>query len=129
MPGPISVLSPTKTSKVYTNSDGTVFMFSGGSIAWRNNNPGNLVYGNTVVIKSIGENGQIYYTLYAHQNGNSMPPLGATVSQGDIIGEVGNTGFWTNRREMFSNSTVALGRRGLAEMGCVNNLIEIRRVA
>jgi|GEM_PF-5680356 len=32
-------------------------------------------------------------------------------------------------REMFSNSTVALGRRGLAGMGWVNNLIEIRRVA
>lgn len=31
-------------------------------------------------------------------------------------------------REMFSNSTVALGRRGLAGMGYVNNLIEIRRV-
>lgn len=28
-------------------------------------------------------------------------------------------------KEMFSNSTVALGRRGQ----CVNNLIEIRRVA
>ncbi|MDT8339410.1 MAG: hypothetical protein RQ763_09435 [Sulfurimonas sp.] len=31
-------------------------------------------------------------------------------------------------REMFSNSTVALGRRGLAGMGWVNNFIEIRRV-
>lgn len=31
-------------------------------------------------------------------------------------------------REMFSNSTVALGRRGLAGMGYVNNLIESRRV-
>jgi len=30
--------------------------------------------------------------------------------------------------EMFSNSTVAIGRRGLAGMGWVNNLIESRRV-
>lgn len=30
-------------------------------------------------------------------------------------------------REMFSNSTVALGRRGLAGMGYVNNFIEKRR--
>ncbi len=30
-------------------------------------------------------------------------------------------------REMFSNSTVSLGRRGLAGMGWVNNFIEIRR--
>lgn len=34
----------------------------------------------------------------------------------------------TSGREMFSNSTVAIGRRGLAGMGYVNNLIEIRRV-
>jgi hypothetical protein len=32
-------------------------------------------------------------------------------------------------REMFSNSTVALGRRGLAGMGYVNNLLENRRAA
>lgn len=36
--------------------------------------------------------------------------------------------FWISRQKMFSNSTVAIGRRGLAGMGYVNNLIEIRRV-
>lgn len=34
-----------------------------------------------------------------------------------------------SRQEMFSNSTVSLDRRGLAGMGYVNNLIEIKRVA
>lgn len=31
-------------------------------------------------------------------------------------------------QEMFSNSTVALGHRGLPALDYVNNLIEIRRV-
>lgn len=35
--------------------------------------------------------------------------------------------FKTDGQEMFSNSTVSLDRRGLAGMGYVNNLIEIRR--
>jgi Ca2+-binding RTX toxin-like protein len=52
----------------------------------------NSTYGNTVVIQSLGTDGNIYYTLYAHMNGSSMPALGDYVLQGDTIGQVGNTG-------------------------------------
>ena len=41
----------------YTNPDGTTTTLSGGSLAWRNNNPGNLVYNaNTVALGAIGQN-------------------------------------------------------------------------
>ena len=49
-------------------------------------------YGNTVVIRSVGADGTPYFTLYAHEDGNNMPTLGATVAEGQIIGEVGDTG-------------------------------------
>ena len=41
----------------YTNPDGTTTTLSGGSLAWRNNNPGNLVYNaNTAALGAIGQN-------------------------------------------------------------------------
>ena len=41
----------------YTNPDGTTTTLSGGSMAWRNNNPGNLVYNaNTAARGAIGQN-------------------------------------------------------------------------
>jgi len=41
----------------YTNPDGTTTTLSGGSMAWRNNNPGNLVYNaNTAALGAIGSN-------------------------------------------------------------------------
>jgi hypothetical protein len=33
------------SSVTYTNPDGTTTTLSGGSLAWRNNNPGNIIYG------------------------------------------------------------------------------------
>ncbi len=38
----VSVASPNQNTRVYTNSDGTIFTLTGGSVAWRNNNPGNI---------------------------------------------------------------------------------------
>lgn len=41
----------------YTNPDGTTSTLTGGSQAWRNNNPGNLVYNaNTQALGAIGQN-------------------------------------------------------------------------
>ena len=41
----------------YTNPDGSTTTLSGGSMAWRNNNPGNLVYNaNTAALGAIGSN-------------------------------------------------------------------------
>ena len=49
-------------------------------------------YGYTVIIEHSSSNGDVYYTLYGHMNGNDMPPVGTSVSKGETIGEVGNTG-------------------------------------
>lgn len=48
-------------------------------------------YGNAVIIKTTGPNGD-YYTLYAHQNGVGMPSVGTHVISGQTIGQVGTTG-------------------------------------
>ena len=37
-------------------------------------------------------NGQQLSTLYAHMNAPGLPPVGSSVSKGDVIGYVGNTG-------------------------------------
>jgi murein DD-endopeptidase MepM/ murein hydrolase activator NlpD len=60
-----------------------------------NGTPEKPSYGNVVVIKSLGADGNIYYTLYAHMNGVAMPALGDYVLQGETIGQVGNTGLST----------------------------------
>ncbi len=42
----ISVNSPDRTTRVFTNDDGSTVTHSGGTQAWRNNNPGNIRSGN-----------------------------------------------------------------------------------
>jgi len=49
-------------------------------------------YGNTVVIKSDCGNGSSFFQLYAHMNGVGMPGVGQSITEGQIIGQVGNTG-------------------------------------
>ena len=41
----ISAFPGVGTTRIYIGKDGNVYEFSGGSRAWRNNNPGNLEYG------------------------------------------------------------------------------------
>jgi len=41
----ISAYPGTGTTRIYVGNDGIVYEFTGGSRAWRNNNPGNLEYG------------------------------------------------------------------------------------
>ncbi|MGN0547144.1 MAG: InlB B-repeat-containing protein [Acutalibacteraceae bacterium] len=52
-------------------------------------------YGTSMIIKH-NINGSVYYTHYAHMVKDSIPQrlrtIGASVSQGEIIGKVGNTG-------------------------------------
>ena len=46
------------TTLTYTNPDGTTTTLSGGSAAWRDNNPGNIVYNSyTQSLGAIGSNG------------------------------------------------------------------------
>jgi hypothetical protein len=54
--GAVSV-SGSGTSLIYTNADGTTTTLSGGSMAWRDNNPGNLIYNSyTASLGAIGSN-------------------------------------------------------------------------
>ena len=41
----ISAFPGIGTTRMYVGNDGNIYEFSGGSRAWRNNNPGNLEYG------------------------------------------------------------------------------------
>jgi murein DD-endopeptidase MepM/ murein hydrolase activator NlpD len=52
----------------------------------------NSSYGNTVILQHEGHDGSVFYTLYAHMNGNEMRGVGEEVSAGQTIGQVGNTG-------------------------------------
>jgi murein DD-endopeptidase MepM/ murein hydrolase activator NlpD len=52
-------------------------------------------YGNTVVIRSTDSSGNVFYTMYAHMNGQVMPQVGALVEAGATIGQVGSTGIST----------------------------------
>src|SRR6266568_4205773 len=65
---------------------------AGGTVIYSGGNTG---LGNTVIVQHIGADGNPFYTLYAHMNGIGMPAVGAQVNVGDIIGEVGNTGYRT----------------------------------
>src|ERR1043165_8083969 len=52
----------------------------------------NSSYGNTVILQHESHDGSVFYTLYAHMNGNEMRGVGEEVSIGQTIGQVGNTG-------------------------------------
>lgn len=58
--GPTSgatTVSGSGSSLTYTNADGSATSLTGGSMAWRNNNPGNLVYNAyTASLGAIGSN-------------------------------------------------------------------------
>ena len=74
-------LSPaTAGASIIAAGDGTVAVntFSAG-------------WGNYVRITHT-VNGQQLSTLYAHMNAPGLPPVGSSVSKGDVIGYVGNTG-------------------------------------
>lgn len=45
--GFVAVIDSTSQALTYKNADGTQTIYSGGSRAWRNNNPGNMRYGET----------------------------------------------------------------------------------
>jgi murein DD-endopeptidase MepM/ murein hydrolase activator NlpD len=85
---------------------------SDGAVVYSAFNQGGFGY--TVIIKSIGQDGTPYYTLYAHMNGNTMPAYGTSVTAGDVIGQVGNTGRSTGPHLHFE---VLRGDSGVNESG------------
>ena len=70
-------------SKVVSVKDGVVIW-----AGWQNNG-----YGNCAEIKHTGENGEIFYTFYAHmKDGSICISEGQLVKEGQVIGEQGSTG-------------------------------------
>jgi murein DD-endopeptidase MepM/ murein hydrolase activator NlpD len=49
-------------------------------------------YGNWVILGHTDDKNNKFYTVYAHMTGNKMPKVGDTVSQGAVIGEMGESG-------------------------------------
>jgi hypothetical protein len=44
-----TVTIPDANTRIYTTPDGTTYTYSGGDLSWRNNNPGNLHYGDFAI--------------------------------------------------------------------------------
>lgn len=74
---------------------GTAIPAASSGVVWYSGFQSAASFGNVVVVKSVGENNQSYFTLYAHMNGQAMPAVGQQIQQGDTIGQLGNTGRGT----------------------------------
>lgn len=74
---------------VIAAADGTVVT----STALRDDNGNYRSYGEYIIIEHTSEDGNTYYTLYAHMlSGSRQVSVGDTVVQGQVIGIVGSTG-------------------------------------
>ena len=77
---PTSVSAPTSTTRIYYFPDGSTETYSGGTLAWRNNNPGNLRYGPLAIENgAIGEDGNGFAIFPDEQIG--MQALNSVVTQ------------------------------------------------
>jgi predicted Zn-dependent protease len=89
---PVTGLPENHPGQDYAAPIGTAIpAASNGVVVYSGLNSAGLGY--CTIIKSYGVDSQPYYTLYAHQDGYSMTPVGYVVLQGQKIGEVGNTGL------------------------------------
>ncbi|MBR3511295.1 MAG: hypothetical protein IKN73_04520 [Alphaproteobacteria bacterium] len=75
----ISAFPGIGTTRMYVGNDGNIYEFSGGSRAWRNNNPGNLEYGKFTRDKgAIGTDGRFAIFPDAATGFNAMAGLLST---------------------------------------------------
>lgn len=70
-----------KTTPIHSAYPGTV-IFSGTANG----------FGNVVIVEHKTPDGKAFNTLYAHMNGEQMAKKGDAVEQGQLLGQVGNTG-------------------------------------
>lgn len=75
-------------------------------------------YGNYVIIKHNVPSGQRVYALYAHMNYQTTLEVGDTVSRGQVVGFMGNTGFSTGPHLHFGLLSQSFEITG--ETGCRN---------
>ena len=77
----ISAFPGIGTTRMYVGNDGNIYEFSGGSRAWRNNNPGNLEDGKFARVNgAIGTDGRFAMFPDAATGFNAMAALLATNS-------------------------------------------------
>ncbi|MBD3107374.1 M23 family metallopeptidase [Bacillus sp. AGMB 02131] len=76
-------------TQVVASADGIVTRASGG--CYEGNASCNGSFGNVIYIKHVLSSGEIYTTVYAHLNSINVS-VDQTVSQGQVIGNLGNTG-------------------------------------
>ncbi|MCM3716272.1 peptidoglycan DD-metalloendopeptidase family protein [Alkalihalobacillus oceani] len=97
------------------NQIGTpIYAAASGRVKWAHYVNG---YGNTVLIEHLIDN-QTYETLYGHMDQISVR-IGDTVSQGDYIGSMGNTGFSTGPHLHFE---LHVGRWNSGKSNAINPL-------
>lgn len=62
---------------------------------WNGSTSSDQSWGNMVIVNHGQTNGVQYYTLYAHMNSAPVVSVGQTVSKGQLLGYVGETGYAT----------------------------------
>jgi hypothetical protein len=85
----IGAVALNRTTVIYTYSDGSQDIYSGGSISWRNNNPGNM-HGGAGGIYPVGYNGPNaifadYQTGFDAMVANLMRPIYQVLTIGEAI--------------------------------------------
>lgn len=69
MPTPISA-SQAGSARAYRNDDGSTTVRTGGTVAWRNNNPGNIKYGrNAKAAGAIGKHDKGFAIFPSYEAG------------------------------------------------------------
>lgn len=76
-------------TKVLSSADGVVTRASGGCTV--GNTSCNGGFGNVIYVKHTLSSGEVYTTVYAHLSSINVS-VGEKVTQGEVIGKIGNTG-------------------------------------
>ena len=92
---------------VVSSADGVVTRASGG--CYEGDSSCNGGFGNVIYIKHTLSSGEVYTTVYGHLNSISVS-VGQTVTQGQVIGTMGNTGDSTGTHLHFEVHTGEFSR-------------------
>jgi hypothetical protein len=95
--------NPVYGLSVYAPFTGLITDLRSGIVDFQNNSSSNSTnhggLGNTIQLQVTGPDGQTYFARFAHLKNGSIPStlrVGDTVSQGQRIGQVGQTGYSTS---------------------------------
>lgn len=98
----VSVTVPNQNTRIYTNADGSTCTLTGGSLAWRDNNPGNIRYGTVAVNNgAIGKDALGFAIFPSYDVGSAA--LHAVVTQS--YGSSTINGMMSSYAPAFENNT------------------------